>query len=216
MASGRIHKAMVYLGLSDDDDYDEYEEYEEPAPAPAPAQQPRRTVADPMESDSGQLAGVRTLPRESVAARDHGSAGREQTAPAREYTSPSRESTSSSREYTSSGRDYSGPHAVVPRSAVVRPITASPNARVHVVAPGQFADSPQVADRLKSGQPVIVNLQGADRDLSRRIVDFCSGVTYALGGGMDKVADLVFLLTPTNVEVSAEEKRRLEERGYRS
>ena len=46
---------------------------------------------------------------------------------------------------------------------------------------------------------------------------FCSGVTYALAGSMDKVADQVFLLTPSNVEVSAEEKRRLQERGlYRS
>jgi cell division inhibitor SepF len=57
----------------------------------------------------------------------------------------------------------------------------------------------------------------ADRDLQRRMIDFCSGVTYALGGAMEKAADQVFLLTPTNVEVSAEEKRRLQERGlYRS
>jgi cell division inhibitor SepF len=64
---------------------------------------------------------------------------------------------------------------------------------------------------------VIVNLQVADRELARRMIDFCSGVTYALGGAMDKVADQVFLLTPSNVEVSADEKRRLQERGlYRS
>jgi cell division inhibitor SepF len=49
------------------------------------------------------------------------------------------------------------------------------------------------------------------------MIDFCSGVNYALGGSMEKAADQVFLLTPTNVEVSAEEKRRLQERGlYRS
>ena len=56
-----------------------------------------------------------------------------------------------------------------------------------------------------------------DRELSRRMIYFCSGVTYALAGSMDKVADQVFLLTPSNVEVSAEEKRRLQERGlYRA
>lgn len=176
MAAGRIHKAMVYLGLSDDD-YDEYEDYEEPAPT----QPPRRSVADQMDPAVGQQPGVRTLPRESMVA------------------------------------DYSGPSTMVPRpAAVVRPISASQNARVHVVAPTQFGDIPQAADRLKGGQPVIVNLQGVNRELSRRIVDFVSGATYALGGRMDKVADLVFLLTPSNVEVSAEEKRRLEERGYRS
>ncbi|MGK3936779.1 cell division protein SepF, partial [Enterococcus faecium] len=79
------------------------------------------------------------------------------------------------------------------------------------------ADAQEVGDRFKSGQPVIVNLQAGDPQLSRRMIDFCSGVTYALGGSMEKVADQVFLLTPSNVEVSAEEKRRLEERGlYRS
>ena len=48
------------------------------------------------------------------------------------------------------------------------------------------------------------------------MIDFISGATYVLGGSMDKVADQVFLLTPSNVEVSAEERRRLQERGYRS
>jgi cell division inhibitor SepF len=96
-------------------------------------------------------------------------------------------------------------------------ITPVQNAKVHVVAPGRFGDAQEIGDRFKNGQPVIVNLQSADRELSRRMIDFCSGVTYALGGSMEKAADQVFLLTPTNVEVSAEEKRRLQERGlYRS
>ncbi|TMA59800.1 MAG: cell division protein SepF [Deltaproteobacteria bacterium] len=63
----------------------------------------------------------------------------------------------------------------------------------------------------------MVNLQNVDRDLARRIIDFSSGLAYGLGGQMDRVADQVFLLTPSNVEVSAEEKRRLQERGlYRA
>lgn len=90
-------------------------------------------------------------------------------------------------------------------------------AKVHAVAPIQFSDAQEIGDRVKNAQPVIVNLQAGDRELSRRMIDFCSGVTYALGGSMDKVADQVFLLTPSNVEVSADEKRRLQERGlYRS
>jgi cell division inhibitor SepF len=86
------------------------------------------------------------------------------------------------------------------------------------VAPVRFADAQEVGDRFKGGQPVIVNLSaGNDRELARRMIDFCSGVTYALSGSMDKVADQVFLLTPTDVEVPAEEKRRLQEKGlYRS
>ena len=112
--------------------------------------------------------------------------------------------------------DSSNGVTVTPRTSVVRPITPMQSAKVHVVAPSRFADAQEIGDRFKNGQPVIVNLQSNDRDLSRRMIDFCSGVTYALSGSMDKVADQVFLLTPSNVEVSAEEKRRLQERGYRT
>jgi cell division inhibitor SepF len=104
-----------------------------------------------------------------------------------------------------------------PRPAPLRPVPAVQTARVHVVAPQGFNDAQEIGDKLKNNQPVIVNLQAVDRDLARRLIDFASGLAYGLGGQMERVADQVFLLTPTNVEVSAEEKRRLQERGlYRS
>jgi cell division inhibitor SepF len=87
-------------------------------------------------------------------------------------------------------------------------------AKVTVIAPSRFGDAKEIADCLKDNRPVIVNLQVADRDLQRRMIDFCSGVTYALSGEMEKVADQVFLLAPTNVKVSDEERQRLQERGY--
>ena len=62
--------------------------------------------------------------------------------------------------------------------------------------------------------PVILNLQTADHELSKRMIDFCSGLTYALDGGMQRIADKMFLLTPRNVEVSAEEKARLIDKGF--
>ena len=104
------------------------------------------------------------------------------------------------------------------RPAVVRPLPQPPQQqKVHTLAPTGFNDAKDIGDRLKGNQPVIVNLQGVDRELARRLIDFASGLTYGLGGTMEKVADYVFLLTPSNVEVSAEEKRRLQERGlYRS
>ena len=85
--------------------------------------------------------------------------------------------------------------------------------RVHLVVPRSFNDAQQIADKFKDGIPVILNLQGADQELSKRLIDFASGLTYALDGGMQRVADKVFLLTPRNVEVSAEERARLLERG---
>ena len=88
------------------------------------------------------------------------------------------------------------------------------NAKPHVVVPDSFNEAQEVADKFKGGQPVIMNLQGADRDLSRRLIDFASGLCYGLGGQMERVGNQVYLLTPANVEVSAEERRRLQERGY--
>jgi cell division inhibitor SepF len=97
--------------------------------------------------------------------------------------------------------------------SLVRPMVPSRNAKVSVIAPERFVEAQAIGDLVKQSNPVIVNLQLSDRDLSRRMIDFCSGLTYALGGAMEKVADQVFLLTPSNVEVSQEERRQLEERG---
>jgi cell division inhibitor SepF len=86
--------------------------------------------------------------------------------------------------------------------------------QVHLVIPKSFNDAQQIADQFKEAIPVILNLQGTDTDLSKRLIDFASGLTYALDGGMQRIADKVFLLTPRNVEVSAEERARLIEKGF--
>ena len=86
--------------------------------------------------------------------------------------------------------------------------------KVHLVVPRSFNDAQSIADKFKDSTPVIVNLQSADPELSKRLIDFSSGLTYALGGSMQRVADKVFLLTPRNVEVSAEERARLIDRGF--
>ncbi len=86
--------------------------------------------------------------------------------------------------------------------------------QVHLVVPKAFNDAQEIANQFKDGIPVILNLQGIDADLSKRLIDFSSGLTYALDGGMQRIADKVFLLTPRNVEVSAEERARLIEKGF--
>ena len=180
MASGMVRRAMVYLGLVDDD-YEDYEAYEEPQPA---------------SGGRGARAAIC-----AGGSRDEWSGGQPGVA------------------HDAAAEDTTGGSVVMarPQARWCGQITPIQSAKVHVVAPAKFSDAQEIGDRFKNGQPVIVNLQNADRELARRMIDFCSGVTYALGGSMDKVADQVFLLTPTNVEVSAEEKRRLQERGlYRS
>jgi cell division inhibitor SepF len=100
-------------------------------------------------------------------------------------------------------------------TTVLRPVSrANGDVRVHLVIPKSFNDAQQIADRFKDSIPVILNLQGVDTDLSKRLIDFASGLTYALDGGMQRIADKVFMLTPRNVEISAEERARLIEKGF--
>ncbi len=98
-------------------------------------------------------------------------------------------------------------------SSRLRSVDVPAPAKVHLVVPRSFNDAKQIADRFKAQVPVILNLQGADTELSKRLIDFASGLTYALDGSMQRVADRVFLLTPRNVELSAEERSRALEQG---
>jgi len=86
--------------------------------------------------------------------------------------------------------------------------------RVHMVEPKSFNDAEQIGQKFKADIPVIINLQQAEPELAKRLIDFASGLTYGLDGGIQRVAEKVFLLTPHNVEVSAEDKRWLRERGF--
>jgi cell division inhibitor SepF len=101
------------------------------------------------------------------------------------------------------------------RTSVLRPVgNGGSDVQVHLVIPRNFNDAQQVADQFKRDVPVILNLQTTDHELSKRMIDFCSGLTYALDGGMQRIAEKIFLLTPRNVEVSAEERARLIDKGF--
>jgi cell division inhibitor SepF len=188
MAPSFMKKTMVYLGLLDDE-YDEYDDLEDRAPRGFSNTRldSRPPEYEQPEEYGGGMTRIRTIPREPIAQQ-----------PARIQPA------------TIQPRATSTVRAVPVDTA----ISATAQARVHVVAPARFGDAKEIADRLKDNRPVIVNLQMADRDLQRRMIDFCSGVTYALSGEMEKVADQVFLLAPTNVKVSDEERQRLVERGF--
>src|SRR5271156_3661401 len=103
-------------------------------------------------------------------------------------------------------------------TTVLKPVGGRGNGngdvRVHLVVPKSFNDAQQIADKFKDSIPVILNLQSSDADLSKRLIDFASGLTYALNGGMQRIADKVFMLPPRNVEISAEEPARLIEKGF--
>ena len=104
------------------------------------------------------------------------------------------------------------PGGLRPRGSVVRPIMApQPSPKPYALSPVSFNEAQEVADKYMAGIPVIVNLQGLERELSRRLVDFASGLCYGLRGQMEKVTNQVYLLTPSDVQVSDEDKRRLQQ-----
>ena len=180
------HRTLVYFGLAED--HDSYDDYEEPDPRDSEAE---------LESRYRERPNVRRL--QSRRRRD-------EIDDIFADDSPSERRTSVLRS-VGSGAGSGGGTATAPRQANGRDV------RVHLVIPKSFNDAQDVADKFKDAIPVILNLQQSDTDLSKRLIDFASGLTYALDGGMQRIADKVFLLTPLNVEVSAEERARLLESG---
>jgi cell division inhibitor SepF len=180
------HKALVYFGLAEDHDYGpEYEEDFEPETGSEEVFESRR------ERDQGS---VRRLPTSRRARRD---------------------------EIDDIFADDEP--IAASRTRTLRPVENGDvgggggrggDIQVHLVIPRNFNDAQQVADQFKRQVPVILNLQTADHELSKRMIDFCSGLTYALDGGMQRIAEKMFLLTPRNVDVSAEEKARLIDKGF--
>jgi cell division inhibitor SepF len=215
-----LKKAQVYLGLGPDDEYDDYDEPEDRTPAPTrEVREPREVVATPTRPPAAPVA--RSASTSSTTNRTATSrpaaAG---TRVAREGVSRVRPSTETAAvDPPSEGtvrtlpkeRSVESAPAPSKSKSPVRPVAAS--AKPVVVSPTTFNSAQDVADKFKANQPVILNLQGVERELSRRLLDFCSGICYALSGHMEKVATRVYLLTPANVEVSSEDRRRLTERG---
>jgi cell division inhibitor SepF len=180
------HRTLVYFGLAED--RDTYDDYEEP--------DPREPEAE-LESRYRERPNVRRL--QSRRRRD-------EIDDIFADDSPSERRTAVLRSVGNQGGGGS--------VAAGRAPNGRSDVRVHLVIPKSFNDAQDVADKFKDSIPVILNLQSSDNDLSKRLIDFASGLTYALDGGMQRIADKVFLLTPRNVEVSAEERARLIEKGF--
>jgi cell division inhibitor SepF len=180
------NRTLVYFGIAEDEEWDE----------------DGFVTNEELEDDYRRRdrQNVRRLPRrqrETSDWTDEDSVSEEAVAVA-----PSRSSRTSSASRSSRARV---------RSVETR--GGESTAQVHLVLPRSFNDAQQIADKFKDSIPVILNLQSADNELSKRLIDFASGLTYALDGTMQRVADKVFLLTPRNVQVSAEERARMLDKG---
>jgi cell division inhibitor SepF len=192
-----MRRVTEYLGLAPDDEYEDYDDYDDRDDRSQAARQSRnpgspvtpRPAAVPASESDRPGASVRTLPVQPVR--------------------PLPVADEEDRDRVIARPQNTGP-------VVVRPATEPAVARPQMVSPASFGSAQEVADKFKANRPVIMNLQGLDRDLRRRLIDFASGLCYGLGGKLDKVADQVFLLTPADVQVPEEDRRRIAERGFDS
>ena len=166
--SSTCRKAMLYLGLGPDEEYDDY----------GSTTSGHRLTVLPPGLGPAATTGEDPDPDEPPGAR---------RAPDAEPSpmTPDEPSISALRPVPA-GSSVTGPSPM--ETGVVRPIPVS-SAKPHVVIPADFNNAQEVADKFKGSQPVIINLQGADLDLARRVIDFASGLCYGLGGQMERVAE---------------------------
>jgi cell division inhibitor SepF len=166
------------------DDYDEYDdEYYEEDEDTE--EYPTRAPATPASPYAADSASVRRVSREPDVAR-----AREAAPVLRNVNSPA--------------------PATQPAPAGTVP---APQVRIHTVEPRSFSEAQSIGDKFRAGQPVILNLVATDPDLARRLLDFASGLTYGLGGQIQKVSEKVFMLSPANVDVSSIDKGRARDSG---
>jgi len=178
-----MRKAMVYLGLVEDDveQYDEYDEYEAPAPVPAarrtPAHQPQ------VEADYGRRSSAPEL-RDRSGGYLSGRSGGAATA-----------------------------MAIAPTPSGWADPTAG-SVRVTTLHPRTYNEARAIGEHFREGTPVIMNLTEMDDADAKRLVDFAAGLIFGLRGSIERVTAKVFLLSPQNVEVTAEDKQRIAEGGF--
>ena len=180
-------RTMDYLGLGPDDAYDDYDGYDETEAQPRQARGPRDTESRGQRGwEPEPDPTVRT-----VSARP--------SYPSRDFDQGAR------RPAGGAGNGRADDSGVQVRPAPQHQPSPPPSRAAggsmepHTVRPGRFDQAQEVADKFKDGQPVIMNLEGTERNVARRLIDFASGICYALDGSMEKVATGVYLLKPAAV-----------------
>ena len=119
------------------------------------------------------------------------------------------------RRFRGGGQETSLPPPMDSPEAMVRTIPQRPSSgTIHRSEPRRFNEARELGERFKDGVAVIMNLQQTEDAIARRLVDFASGLVFAKDGKIELVANRVYLLTPADVEVSAEERERLKEGGF--
>jgi cell division inhibitor SepF len=107
-----------------------------------------------------------------------------------------------------------GALAMDPRRMAMLFDEGSPMSKITTLRPKDYSEARTIGERFRDGTPVIMDLVSMDNADAKRLVDFAAGLAFALRGSFDKVATKVFLLSPADVDVTAEERRRIAEAGF--
>jgi cell division inhibitor SepF len=231
-----LRKAGVWLGLVEEDDErgyddrgyresgyrdrdsgyryadefaDEDEDVEE-APALPRARASERRSADRLGSDrpdSGRLARAADLDRED---REAERAERAERASVRSITRSAPAETSGALSYQT--RDNL---ALAPQTQVhQRTVEEEQRYQITTLHPTTYREARTIGEHFRDGVPVIINLTEMDEGDARRLVDFAAGLAFGLRGTIERVTNRVFLLSPANVQVTAEDKAKIAEGGF--
>jgi len=228
-----LHKVKAYFGMAPMDDYDD-EYYEDDRDADgrgrSAARRGDRFAADSFEG--GYEAGYDGGRYDDRDSRDFGSYGDDR---APDYPPTGGFRAGYGDEPRSRPRDFDHPHdmprpsrfgalrgstrgalAMDPRRMAMLFEEGSPLSRITTLRPKDYNEARTIGERFRDGQPVIMDLVSMDNADAKRLVDFAAGLAFALRGSFDKVATKVFLLAPADVDVSADERRRIAEAGFYS
>lgn len=231
-----LHKVKAYFGMAPMDDYeDEYYEDDDRDTGPGRgfSRRSERFVEDAYEE-------VRPAPRYDDLRGDVRGAARYDDRD--HYDEPDYAPTGGFRagyaeEPRYRTREFERPHDLPPRAARLGAMRGSstrgalamdprrmamlfeegsPLSKITTLRPKDYNEARTIGERFRDGQPVIMDLVSMDNADAKRLVDFAAGLAFALRGSFDKVATKVFLLAPADVDVSAEERRRIAEAGFYS
>ena len=118
----------------------------------------------------------------------------------------------SSRQERKSERPLKQAEEMKPTRTVALPaIPAIGCAKLILTQPNGFDDARQIAENVTNGKTVVVNFDRTDADTTKRTIDFMSGITYAVGGTVQRISTTIFLFAPANVEVYANERQYADE-----
>lgn len=223
---GIWQKTLFYLGLVDEDDPGSYggapspqrtSGHQTPGPGRQPTgEQPVVRRSPTVQQRSVEQGGER--PRPDVAVRRTQQQRREPLPPQGSQGVQGRRvepPLSGNRRRTSADGALAEAGVVIrpPDSPLVRTVSDQ-DLESEVIVATSYSDAQLLADHIRASIPVVLDLRKVEPAMVRRLVDFASGLTYALGGSMRKIAQGVILVTPANVNLSRDERRRLKEMGY--